>query len=204
MHQELDKVLCSDYPQIFVAKPQSDHPTFGFECGNGWYKLIDAACSLIQSEVNTRHFEQFRATQVKEKFGGLRFYHRGGTKYATSAISLVEALSLHVCEICGALGKGVSLFGWMQTRCPVHDQASAYESFIQEGGIQIFLKQPVMGDLLGSALDLFSCDGPAAARWLSQPVLALGNVVPLTLTTTLEGQHRVMGVIGRLEHGIPK
>ena len=61
---------------------------------------------------------------------------------------------------------------------------------------------PPMAELLGACLAFFEYDGQAAARWLTRPALVLGHVVPLALAGSVEGQHQVLTLIGRLEHGV--
>ena len=58
------------------------------------------------------------AAQVKEKFGGLRFYVDGGTPKHHAYISFAEVMSHRICEDCGAT-KDVSQTtgGWVRTLC---------------------------------------------------------------------------------------
>jgi hypothetical protein len=67
-------------------------------------KLVPEAC------------EQVVATQVKEKFGALRFYARGGDAETAAMIQLAQALSSVTCEECGNPGR-IRNHGWMKTRC---------------------------------------------------------------------------------------
>jgi hypothetical protein len=62
---------------------------------------------------------QVVASQVKEKFGGLRFYHNGGDDYIDGMISLAEHLSSRICEVCGKMNEEVVCTGrgWISTRC---------------------------------------------------------------------------------------
>lgn len=62
---------------------------------------------------------QVVAVQVKEKFGGLRFYADGGDKTTDAYIEMAEALADVTCEQCGAPGKKVS-GGWIVTLCDQH------------------------------------------------------------------------------------
>ena len=59
------------------------------------------------------------ATQVKEKFGGLRFYIDGGTDEHYAYISFAESMSRRTCEICGDKGKPIGGY-WISTRCEKH------------------------------------------------------------------------------------
>lgn len=69
-----------------------------------------------------------KAQQVKEKFGGLRFYVLGGDARAHGLISFAEALSYRTCEECGNVGKQVECWGW-QTLCdPCHTEQLTQKS----------------------------------------------------------------------------
>lgn len=54
--------------------------------------------------------------QVKEKWGGLRFYLNGGTEEMQAAINKAEKESLQICEICGMPGR-IRNNGWTVTLC---------------------------------------------------------------------------------------
>jgi hypothetical protein len=59
------------------------------------------------------------AVQVKEKFGGLRFYVQAATDKHYQYISFAESMSYHTCEECGAPGKTYT-DGWHRTLCDIH------------------------------------------------------------------------------------
>ena len=59
------------------------------------------------------------AVQVKEKFGGLRFYVQAATKEHYNYISFAESMSYRTCESCGADGKTYT-DGWHTTLCDIH------------------------------------------------------------------------------------
>lgn len=96
---------------------------WGLDCDDGWYDLIDALCERLQSMTdynpNNDRFPQIVATQVKEKFGGLRFYVRAASDYQDGLISMAESLSYHICEVCGNPGKP-NKSGWIRTTCATH------------------------------------------------------------------------------------
>lgn len=55
--------------------------------------------------------------QIKEKFGGLRFYFSGGDDYIYGMVSFAESLSYQICETCGTtIGVGQTK-GWIHTIC---------------------------------------------------------------------------------------
>lgn len=57
-----------------------------------------------------------RAVQVKEKFGGLRFYMSSTNDEIRDLVSNVEALSFKTCEDCGSPGT-LRQTGWYRTLC---------------------------------------------------------------------------------------
>jgi hypothetical protein len=63
--------------------------------------------------------EQVVATQVKEKFGDLRFYYRGGDDLIDAVVRMAESMSSRTCEECGAPGTHSS-GGWIRTLCEQH------------------------------------------------------------------------------------
>jgi len=94
---------------------------FGFECGDGWYKLIYKLCKDIQKELdkNPKLKHHFEVLQVKEKFGGLRFYYQGGNDKIYKLSSLAEQKSYQICDECGESGKTTNE-GWYVTLCDKH------------------------------------------------------------------------------------
>lgn len=129
MNEKLDNQLCEKYPKIFANRYGNPNETlmcFGFECGDGWYHLIDHLCSEIQWHIDKNAkpgTEQFVAVQVKEKFGGLRFYGDGGDSKIHNMIWFAEGFSSKLCETCGAPGTGkTTKRGWVYTSCEQHKE----------------------------------------------------------------------------------
>ena len=65
MRKELDEKLCEKYPLIFRdrhANPRKTCMYWGFDCGDGWYNIIDALCHNIQERIDNRlaHSEPLR------------------------------------------------------------------------------------------------------------------------------------------------
>jgi hypothetical protein len=60
--------------------------------------------------------EQVIATQVKEKFGDLRFYYQGGDSFCGGVIDMMEAMTSTTCEDCGNVGAKLG-GGWIKVRC---------------------------------------------------------------------------------------
>jgi hypothetical protein len=138
MSPELEKKLIDKYPEIFTRKDETGESkvvSYGIDVGDGWYDIIDAACVNIMSHMEhhrgKRHltpeeFEetvQVKAAQVKEKFGGLRFYVDNHNEYVSGILAMAESMSMRTCERCGNPGtqrKG----GWIKTLCQTCDSGA--------------------------------------------------------------------------------
>ena len=134
MNEALDKKLCEKYPKIFKNRHGTVQETcmaWGFSHGDGWFDIIDTLCLIIQCHTDSKRkqapfaempddeFDETHqpiAAQVKEKFGGLRFYCDNTDDYIQGAISLAESLSYRICETCGSPGIRRS-GGWIKTLC---------------------------------------------------------------------------------------
>ena len=54
MRKELDELLCEKYPKIFRDRNAPMNQTcmcWGFDCGDGWFNIIDMLCANIQSHI---------------------------------------------------------------------------------------------------------------------------------------------------------
>lgn len=122
LSEKLEKLIC-EIPDI------EEYETI--DCsGEYWDDAIRAKIAArepsynpeTQTYINTynkRHY--FSASQVKEKYGTLRFYMSGETDAMSEAINEAEDESAKTCENCGGPGK-VYDGGWVVTRCdPCYD-----------------------------------------------------------------------------------
>lgn len=119
MTDEKTKQLYEKYPKIFGQKDLPMNQTcmcWGFSCSDGWYELIDDLCYAIQSHIDYKKLPQVEAVQVKEKYGGLRFYVNHSDDYIDGLISMAESMSYKICEYCGNKGKA-NREGWITTLC---------------------------------------------------------------------------------------
>lgn len=143
MKEELDKLLCEKYPKIFKDRhaPMTETAMcWGVGVGDGWYQILDSLCGQIQHHIDWKQEQkekygrgegchQVVATQVKEKFGGLRFYYDGGDDYISGLVSMAESWADHTCEECGAPGK-LRHGNWIRTLCDKHEEE--YQARIKE------------------------------------------------------------------------
>lgn len=141
MKQELDKTLVEKYPRIFRDRnaPMTETAMcWGFEHGDGWYNILNELCYQIQQHIDWNNSQrqillegnpynrkipdeirQVVVTQVKEKYGTLRFYYDGGDDRIDGMVRMAEAMSAVTCETCGNAGK-MRGHGWYYTACDEH------------------------------------------------------------------------------------
>ena len=68
----------------------------------------------------TPKVEWIRIAQIKEKFGGLRFYYDGGDDHISGFVDMAELWAGHSCEQCGNKGHRRD-GGWVRTLCDTHE-----------------------------------------------------------------------------------
>ncbi len=98
------------YEQLFVKYPKLFSRLKYVECNEGWIDIIDLLCTQIEI-VNSKYpdpEEGIFAAQVKQKYGGLRFYissdgvSEQDQKFVDSLIQKTESYSYKTCELCGS------------------------------------------------------------------------------------------------------
>lgn len=172
MNDANTKKLLKKYPKIFRQHTLPMDQTcmcWLFECGDGWFYIIDNLCELIQwccdqtqyrpikdlwyyrcklndyiisnvlpsrlywyliPKFNNSYLplninihqekykiDQIEAIQVKEKFGGLRFYTNYYNEEINGAIALSNLMSYKTCETCGITQNVTQSKGWIVTLC---------------------------------------------------------------------------------------
>ena len=126
MRDDLDKKLCSDFPLLYRDRRANMTTTcmcWGFP-GDGWEPLIRRLSEKLEAAISAMPVEARDAccaSQVKEKFGTLRFYMSSSTEEMESWITQAEDESARTCEECGAPGelRGRS---WVYTACAEHER----------------------------------------------------------------------------------
>ena len=128
MNLRNDAYLCAKHPRLYAARGDSMTVTcmcWGFECGDGWYKLIKKLSARLESMIaqwikdNPGNPDFPRASQVKEKYGTLRFYMTHSTDEMEAAIREAEQESGVTCMTCGKPGK-MRGKGWLYVACDKH------------------------------------------------------------------------------------
>jgi hypothetical protein len=100
----------------FTDRPKIMERYF-FDVGNGWLGLIK---ELIEESIKLGWDRQI--CQIKEKFGGLRFYINDASDGVHKLISEAEDKSYEICEVCGEPGGVRKINGWLVTLCDKHNK----------------------------------------------------------------------------------
>jgi len=114
MRDELEQQLHDEYPDLYAALDATEGDDlyktplaqYGIQCGDGWYGLLDALSAFVTGQADD---ETIVLHQVKQKFGGLRFYHGGipdalperQRQMIFGAITFAEQFADQLCELCG-------------------------------------------------------------------------------------------------------
>lgn len=133
-YDEFENKMHERFPLMFVQ------PYGGFCTGPGWWHIIEALCVNIQGYIESRQktrgillasnphnvkipdeVPQVVVVQIKEKFGGLRFYYDGGDDMVYGMVRMAEAWAARTCETCGQPGE-MRHGGWIRTLCDTHEQ----------------------------------------------------------------------------------
>lgn len=195
MRTELDQELCEKYPLIFADRHKPMTETcmcWGFDCGDGWFDLLDKLCANIQHHIDWSHknnkfdleynhrieeakkgnldpiqeyykglwgmnaesrieetikngvrevrpiIPQVVAEQIKEKFGTLRFYYRGGDDYIHGMTTMAESISAVICIGCGAPTDLKNDGGWIHNLCNTCEKKREEERnvYMKDNGLE--------------------------------------------------------------------
>lgn len=112
--EEMDKYLESIGGLVSHYRPERG-PIMDskiFACDTGWFPLIK---DLIEDLIKLGWDKE--VSQVKEKFGGLRFYIGSGSDEIFERVVKAERDSYEICEVTGKPGKLRKDIGWYLTLC---------------------------------------------------------------------------------------
>jgi len=124
---EWKNTLADKYPKLYRnygADPVKSCMAWGFSVGDGWRGILEELSAKITA-LDPKGF--VIADQVKEKFGGLRFYYHVNADDANQAQVLFEKVeklvgeasgkSYKTCEECGKPGDSNNDTGWIKVLC---------------------------------------------------------------------------------------
>lgn len=144
-----EKAMHTKHPEMFAE------PYGGFAIGAGWWPIIESLCAQIDGYTKWRNgtreallkhnphnvdipdvVPQVVVRQIKEKFGGLRFYYDGGDQRIMGMVSMAESWAHHSCEQCGAPGTQRS-GGWIRTLCDKHEQEYQARIYVRDRQLEL-------------------------------------------------------------------
>lgn len=125
-YNAFENEMMEKFPKMF------SQPFGGFAVGPGWWPILRSLCRNVQGHIDWRQEQkekygrgegcpQVVVAQIKEKFGGLRFYYDGGNDVIDGMVRMAEAWAANSCEECGKPGV-LRSGGWMQTLCDEHEE----------------------------------------------------------------------------------
>ena len=136
MKPYLEEYLIEKFPKLISSEVRR----WGIAIGDGWYHLVYHLCKHLQSYIDANRKPQIEVVQIKEKFGGLRFYCDNTDEYTQGIISHAEYLSEWMCEMCGSLEDvGFYRAGWIKTVCK-KCATDSYEHFKEKMSFERYWK----------------------------------------------------------------
>jgi hypothetical protein len=136
--------IIQKYPKIFEHYEGNPRGVNWYGVSEGWLPIIDILCKAIQSycdsarsienpdfdptkeydreDTATHRYlqvkrEQVTCLQMKEKFGGLRFYTSGEDEFVSGLICMATYMCNNTCEGCGTHEDLGITKGWITVRC---------------------------------------------------------------------------------------
>jgi len=103
----------------YLNKFDIKYPRSGATLPTGWVKLVNEMTEKIIALGWDKELHQ-----IKEKFGGLRFYIGKASNEIYGLIQEAEHKSIEICQECGEPGTSGSIKGWMATLCEEHKKVS--------------------------------------------------------------------------------
>jgi hypothetical protein len=128
MSPERDDAIFLRWPDWFANRGNTSISMmkWGFECGDGWYKIIWELFERLEPVVAESEAEgPFEVLQIKQKMGGLRVYLSRTNAAIKDAIMVAQERSIITCELCGEPGSIDWETEWYQvlcTSCRAHTQ----------------------------------------------------------------------------------
>jgi hypothetical protein len=129
MTPEKEQEIYDLYPELYQQRNWAMQHTcmcWGIDCGDGWFNILKKLTLGIKA-LATHFGGDVQASQVKEKFGTLRFYFTS-SHVSTETRDLLDTLiywmiesaereTEYTCASCGERGKLYDETGWIKVRC---------------------------------------------------------------------------------------
>jgi hypothetical protein len=116
MCPENTKMIIESNPLLFASGVPH------FEVGDGWFQLLMSLCYELEAII-ARNQIPLGVIQIKEKFGGLRFYVLPTSDEIEEIVRAHEVKSTRTCEVCGDEGAVRSKYGWLRSLCDIHAES---------------------------------------------------------------------------------
>ena len=144
--KQFNKELCEKYPWLIPTNRWTGEVVEDYDYDyteldqmpDGWRIAFgDQMVEELNQELVTGGFvNDYRITQIKEKYGGLRWYDNGNTKEGYNIINKYESLSRRTCICCGKPAKYITL-GWISPFCEdcikdINDRYETVEEYFGE------------------------------------------------------------------------
>lgn len=121
------KKLCKRYPFLIIRNWKNDKPieypyTYLDGMPNGWRRAFGTdMCEEIRKVlIKANYLNKYRVVQVKEKYGGIRWYDNGAPSSIYNELQDIiykyEDISYRTCIWCGRPATKISL-GWISPWC---------------------------------------------------------------------------------------
>jgi hypothetical protein len=118
--------IITKYPKIFEDYQGNPGRSNWYGVPDGWLPIIDKLCGAIQEYID-HHIsytkdgqyrpDQVKCSQMKEKFGGLRFYTDGHDEVVDGMIKMAEYWCDHTCQDCSSEEDLGLTSGWISVLC---------------------------------------------------------------------------------------
>ena len=126
-----EEFLIRTYPTIYQSLEQCFPGGERFECGDGWYSIVEERSEGLEAIARVRGVNRLNVVQVKEKSAAVRVYFdRPASEMAIAFVDAAIERSRVTCELCGASGELRRYReGWLRTlceRCATQAQTAAH------------------------------------------------------------------------------
>lgn len=120
MNKKSKLSLINKYPTLYKRANSNNSVFSEFNCGEGWFRLIETLSKLIVSRSKNTF-----ALHVREKFGHLSTKFQGYSNsdyfYIFGLTNMAYSLSELICDQCGNRGYLFNCPGTINPRCETHD-----------------------------------------------------------------------------------
>ena len=118
--------LINKYPKIFQSYVGNPNGINWHGVPEGWLPIIDKLCGCMQLYIDNHVTyskdgeykpQQVTCSQMKEKFGGLRFYTNGHDQVVEGMINMAQYICDNTCQQCGSEQDLGVTSGWVSVMC---------------------------------------------------------------------------------------